>query len=444
VNEGDAVRPAAVRSDYVPKESYISADYVRLEKQRLWPKVWQIACREEELPRNGSFVTFEIAGESIIVVRTPEGIRAYYNVCQHRGRRLLEGEGQVAKIQCRFHGWRWSLDGRIEHVLDRDDWKGALCDDELHLKAPQVDTWGGFVWINMDPAAGTLRSYLAPAIDYLDPYDFGAMRYRWYKTFRLRCNWKVAMEAFNEGYHVAATHPQLLPYYDDVNTSVAHGKHAMFHYREARPMGQPSARLNRPLLDDTREAVHKYVTMMDRELNAIVSDRMGQVSSRLVSELQPGTKDFDTLAALMQFTYEAATATGAGWPAISAEQVMAAGTDWHLFPNAITLMFPDAAIWYRARPSGDDPNACLFDVWSLQRYAPGAEPKLRREFYQDWRSCETLGQVLEQDFGNMEQVQAGMHSRGFTAARPNPKQEIAVSNYHRVLHEYLGSGGEDR
>lgn len=430
---------STVRDDYVPKESYIAPEYVALEKERLWPRVWQIACREEELPRVGSFVTFDIVGESIILIRTAEGIRAYYNVCQHRGRRLLDGCGQVPNLHCRFHGWRWSLEGKLEFVLDPQDWKGGLCTEELHLKSPQVDTWGGFVWINMDPAAEPLRQYLSPAIDYLDPYDFGAMRYRWYKTFRLRCNWKVAIEAFNEGYHVAATHPQLLPYYDDINTSLAFGKHAMFHYQEARPMGQPSARLNKPLLDDTREAVHKYVTMMDRELKAIVSDRMGQAASRLVSEMPTGTRDFDTLMALMKFTYESGVASGAGWPAITAEQVAAAGTDWHLFPNAITLMFPDAAIWYRARPDGNDPDSCLFDVWSLQRFAPGAEPKLKREFYADWRQCADLGQILEQDFSNMEQVQAGMHSRGFVSARTNPKQEIAISNYHRVLHRYLAA-----
>lgn len=431
-------KPESVHEDYVPKDSYISPDYVRLEKQKLWPRVWQIACREEELPNVGNYVVYEVAGESIAVIRSPVGIKAFYNVCQHRGRKLLDNAfGQTPHFHCRFHGWRWGLEGQIEHVLDEQDWKGSLCNVDLNLKAPQVDTWGGFVWINMDLDAEPLRTYLEPAINFLDPYDFASMRFRWYKTFRIRCNWKVALEAFNEGYHVAATHPQLLPYYDDINTSVAHGKHSMFHYWEARPMGQPSARLNKPLLDDTREAVRKYVTMMDRELNAILSDRMGQVAGRLVTDLPEGTKDFDTLAALMQFTEEAAQVSGAGWPDISLEQVAAAGTDWHLFPNTITLMFPDAAIWYRARPYGDNPDECLFDVWSLQRFAPGSEPKLKREYYDDWRSCENLGQILDQDFSNMESVQQGMHSRGFAAARTNPKQEVAISNTHRVLYEYL-------
>ena len=422
----------------VSKDVYVSGEYAALEKERLWPRVWQIACREEELPQKGSYLVYEVAGESILVLRTAEGIRAFYNVCQHRGRRLLESSGQVSLIRCGFHGWQWTLDGKIDRVLDPQDWNGSLRMDELHLKPVHVDTWGGFVWINMDPQAEPLRRYLSPAIEFLDPFDFGAMRYRWYKTFALRCNWKVALEAFNEGYHVAATHPQLLPYYDDINTSIAYGKHAMFHYLEARPMGQPSARLNRPLLDDTRESVHKYVVMMDRELNAIVSDRMGQSSSRLLKDLPEGTKDFDTLMALMQYTHEVAMASGAGWPNISAKQVAAAGTDWHLFPNAITLMFPDAALWYRARPNGDDPNACLFDVWSLQRFAPGTEPKLTREFYANWRECRYLGQILSQDFSNMEEVQAGMHSRGFSKPVINPKQEAAIANHQRVLREYLG------
>ncbi|MFT3754448.1 MAG: SRPBCC family protein [Pseudoxanthomonas sp.] len=430
------------REWFVTKDSYLLPEYAKLEKERLWPRVWQIACREEELPRVGSYVTFEVAGESILVIRTSKdvgGINAFYNVCQHRGRKLLEGCGETNNIYCRYHGWRWSLEGKIEHIQDREDWEGGLKDEELHLKKPLVDTWGGFVWINMDNAAEPLHDYLQPALGFLDPYEFEKMRYRWSKSFVLNCNWKVALEGFNEGYHVAATHPQLLPYFDDMTRAVVHGKHAMFHYNESKPYGQPSRRLNRPPLDDTRESVFKYMTMMDRELNAIISDNMAKIAApRLIKDLPPGTKDYDTLMGLMQFTAEADIATGAGWPTITAEQMAGAGTDWHLFPNAITLMLPDGAIWYRARPYGDDPDYCQFDVMSLQRFPPGQEPKVEREFYQDWRDCKQLGQILTQDFSNFEQVQAGMKSRGFVGSLTNPKQETPVSNYHRVLHEYLG------
>lgn len=102
-----------VRSDLVPKDAYIDPSYVKQEGERLWPKVWQVACREEELKEIGEYITYNIAHESIIVVRTTGGIRAHHNVCQHRGRRLTEGCGKTNSFMCRYHGWRWNLDGSL-------------------------------------------------------------------------------------------------------------------------------------------------------------------------------------------------------------------------------------------------------------------------------------------------------------------------------------------
>jgi len=112
---------AAVRADFVPKSDYISPEVLRLENERLWPRVWQIACRLQELPRVGDFVTYDIAGESILLVRAgATDVKAYFNVCQHRGRRLKEGCGNTGEsIFCRFHGWRYRLDGSVSRVTSR-------------------------------------------------------------------------------------------------------------------------------------------------------------------------------------------------------------------------------------------------------------------------------------------------------------------------------------
>ena len=94
--------------------SYRSREIVQLEKERLWPRVWQLACRLEEIPYVGDYVTYDLLDESIIVVReTPERIRAFHNVCQHRGRRLTEGCGTAQRLQCRYHAWQWGLDGKV-------------------------------------------------------------------------------------------------------------------------------------------------------------------------------------------------------------------------------------------------------------------------------------------------------------------------------------------
>jgi nitrite reductase/ring-hydroxylating ferredoxin subunit len=436
---------ASVRADFVPKATYIAPEFVRLEKERLWPRVWQVACREEEVAEPGDYLTYEVADESIIVIRLADGrIKAYYNACRHRGRRLTEGCGTAKNLFCRYHGWRWNLDGTIREVVDRDDWDGRLTDEELRLREPLVDTWGGFVFVNMDPGAEPLRQYLDPIPEIFDPFEFERFRHRWYKTVVLPCNWKTALEAFNEGYHVQTTHPQLLRWNDDMTTSSSFGMHSTFTGAEDNwPLGAPSRRLGQPFPKDLRPGVISFVELMEEQLKAIWTPRDLAAAHRLNRDLTDGSDPAEVLGALMRFAAEAAEAEGAGWPRLTAENLIRAGQDWHIFPNLIVLPYPDGALWYRARPNGDDPDSCVFDIWSLMRYAPGAEPELKREYFADWREHDQWGKILEQDFQNLSAVQQGMKSRGFPGARPSPRQERAISNFHRVLHEFYAKEAVD-
>lgn len=438
-------RIAQVRDDYVPKEAYICRDFAQLEKRKLWTRVWQVACREEELPRVGDYVTYDICDNSFIVVRAaPDRIRAYYNVCMHRGRRLTASCGHAKQFHCNFHGWRWNLDGSLNRKLDPEDWHGcpSVSDSDFALREVQVGTWGGFVYINPDPEAEPLADYLAPMPDFIDPYEFQTWRYRWNVSVRVPCNWKVALEAFNEGYHVAATHPQLLKSMgDDVTRSFTFGKHGMFNYSTAtRPYGAPSPRTGLPVPDDLRPGMISFFDEMNLTLKAIYTERDTEAARRLMTEASASDDPMTLVAKMAQFQKEAAEASGAGWPSITFDQLVRAGTDWHVFPNQVFLMYFDGAISYRARPDGDDPDSCIFDVWSLARYAPGAEPRAERQtFYgkDDWKSFDNVSIILAQDFANMEEVQKGMKTDAFAAARPNPVQESSVSNLHRWIGAYV-------
>ena len=178
---------------------------------------------------------------------------------------------------------------------------------------------------------------------------------------------------------------------------------------------------------------------MSRNLQALAAPRSVEAVQRLWTELPDNPSHEETLKKLREVQVEAGIASGAGWPDITPEQLRKAGADWHIFPNLITLMRPDGALVYRSRPDGDDPDSCIFDIWSLVRYRPGAEPPLKREFFHgkdDYRTTD-FGQVLNQDFSNLGEVQKGMKSRGFKGARPSPLQESVISNHHRVIHEYL-------
>lgn len=428
-----------VRDDFVPKEDYISAEFAAREKQRLWPRVWQIACRLEEIPKVGDFVTYDIADESIIIVRAgADDVRAFYNACLHRGRKLTNGCGHANKLFCRYHGWTWKLDGSNETVVDREDWGAALTEEGLRLAGPKIDFWGGWVFINMDPNAAPLLDYLDPIPSVFKNYELEAMRYRWYKTVVLPCNWKVALEAFNEGYHVQTTHRQLLPFYDDMTASEAHGLHGTFFSPpDIRPTGMPSRRLDLPAPNDLRQGFYSFIDMNDRDLKAIVSERAHRAAQRVLEEVPAGASHMDVLMQFGAFTAEAAIREGAGYPNLTYEEVARAGTDWHVFPNHVFLPAPDAMLAYRARPYKNDPDRCIYDIWSLVRYAPDQVPPLKREFYENWQDHDGWGLILEQDFRNLADIQEGMKSRGFPGSRPSPVQERSVSNFHRVLRRYV-------
>ena len=424
----------------ISRENYISRDVLQKEKDKLWPKVWQVAGRSEEIPQPGDFITYDVADESIIVVRARDGaIMAYHNVCPHRGRQLTEGCGRASQFRCRYHGWTFGLDGRNLQVQDRQDWGDNLSDDELALHPVKVGQWGGFIWINMDPECEPLSAYLETLPHYLDPFEYENLRYRWYLELTLPCNWKVALEAFMEGYHVAATHPQLLAVQgEDYTQSYAHGKHAHFGYfTAAAPLGGPSPRLNEPTPKDMRPGVIEFFRQMEEDFGAIFTDRDFEAAKGIMDVVPADADPMVAFGTAVELGRAAADAEGAGYPPnLDYEKIAAAGADWHIFPNCVTLPWFDGAVWYRARPNGDDPDSCIFNVWSLKRYAPGKEPKLERRVFKNVEG-QDFGLIVNQDIANMNAVQRGMKSRAFSHARPNPIQEVEVSNFHATLEHYL-------
>ena len=429
-----------VRIDFVPAAGYISPEHARLEKERLWPRVWQMACREEEIPNPGDYYTYNIADESIAVVRTETGdIAAYYNVCPHRGRRLTTGCGKMGRFHCKYHGWKWSLDGKPLDVIDRQDWGDLLQDPDITLQAVKVGRWGGWVFINMDPESESLDQYLAPAKPFLDPFEFEKMRYRWRRQITLPANWKVALEAFNEGYHVQTTHRQLLVAFDDMTYSAAYGPHGMFGYEPTRLTGLPSPRIadeETRAKASMRDGFAWFVRNIWETLDATATTAMVRAVDRMKEALPQDAPMMDVFGTYARFHREEADKDGTPWPYITIEQMMAAGTDWHIFPNMVFLQQPTNLLGYRARPNGDDPDSCIFEIYVLERFAPGQEPKVEIETATDWTQVD-WGLILAQDFQNMGEIQQGMKSRGFKGARPSPVQERAISNFHQTLHHYL-------
>jgi phenylpropionate dioxygenase-like ring-hydroxylating dioxygenase large terminal subunit len=436
--------PEAIREDFIPKDAYYSREFAALEEERLWPRVWQMVGRLEEFPKVGDYLTYDILGDSILIVRNaPDSLKAYHNVCMHRGRRLLDGCGSVQEITCRFHGWRYNLNGENTRIVDAADWGGRLTPEDTHLREVLIDTWGGWVFINMDPEAESLASFLSPMQDYLDKFEFESLRYHWFKTTILPSNWKTAVEFFNEFYHVQQAHPQVLPFTNDYSKSGGFGKHGMmwFEAEGSVPLSR-SPRLPAKTEPDYRNFVLDFVERYHTELEAMVTTRHYHAAQRLRTEVEASASPTEVLTKWMQFRLEAAEADGSGWPKdLPFDYINRSGLDWHVFPNFVFLHGTvDGLLGYRARPNGDDPESCIFDVFSLQRFGPGKAPVLNREFHPDWRAAK-WPRIYAQDFVNIPEVQKGMHSRGFTGSRPNPVQERAITHFHRTLRSFIADGG---
>ena len=433
-----------------PVEAFLSPEYAKAEADRLWAKVWQMAGRVEEIPEVGSFITYEIGDDSILIVRSAaDKIKAFHNVCPHRGRRLVDtrsGEnracGKRQRFVCGFHGWTYNAEGQNTFVLDPQDWKGALTEERTSLAEVKVDTWGGWIYINMDLNCVSLREYLEPAAGVLDPFEFAKMRYKWRQWVIYPSNWKTALEAFMEPYHVAGTHPQLLKYGEFYAFSKAYDLHGVSGFDERDPalkMKSSSTITRAGKGGDARKSIYDLQNEIYTTVNnASSTETLVNAAKRLVDELPEGTPPQEVMKHWFASARADDAARGVNWPTIKQEQLAEAGLAWHIFPNMAILQGITFALCYRARPYGDDPNMCIFESYAIERFPEGQEPQTEWVYAEP--TADKWGSVLAQDYSNMASVQKGMRSRGFRGPQPNPHQERKITNFHRNLAKYMGTG----
>ncbi len=422
---------------YVPKERYYSREFFELEKEHLWPHVWQMAAREEELPNPGDFVEYEITGKSILLVRQTDGsIKALHNACRHRATELAKGAGRLPgkQLVCPFHGWRWNLDGSNSFVFKESAFDPqCLKPDDLRLRECLVETWAGHVWINMDLDAPPLMEALSPVAELLDGVGVGNMRVKWWKRGILNANWKMAQEAFFEGYHVMQTHPQLLM---GGGEEVGEYTAAAIDYTAFK---NGHSRFQSETYDRavaSGEQFIAYARMLAEGQDAMTLDSDVRVFDGVRNRVGDHP-DFSTAAIAALYDY----AAGAGIPmAPLSEKMILWGGEIYMFPNYLMLPMYGNCLCYRSRPYNDDPEWCQFDVWSLTTYPVGQEPE-RAELLGvfDKEDTEHWGLIPRQDFSNIEAQQRGLHSMGFDHLRLSNKYEISIANMHEELDRRLAA-----
>lgn len=394
-------------SAQVPKDRYLSAERAALERERLWPRVWLHAAAGELVARPGQFVTVRLGGATdVLVIRGDDGaVRAFHNVCQHRGRRLVdETHGETRALRCPLHHWQWQLDGGLARIPERASF-GALARDDIRLAALPCAAWNGQVFVHLGEPAQTLEAWLAPATAALAPYDLEDYALVDQKTFELPCNWKTVADLFNEAYHVAAVHPYLLGMVDPSSlAAVTHGPHCEHTFT----IGRPSAQAD-PV--EVTEA-----------LEGLLRD----------NGADPAGLDGDARRAPEVLR---AALRAQGIERLSDDE-LTMGRSWMLFPSQTLNVYPTNAMLHRHRPHPTDPERTSFDQLTFRRVAPGDErpiPKVSRYAVDE---IEGSGKVTEDDLAQVLAVQRGMHSPGFEHLRLG-RFEVAILHMHATVQRYL-------
>ncbi len=191
----------------------------------------------------GDYFEYRAGPYSVLIVRGDDGeLRAFQNVCRHRGNSICQGSGEgLTQIRCPWHRWTWDLRGQLREVPSRK-WFGGLVNDDFPLFPVSVGAWARIVFVNLDPDAPPLLEYLEGIPDDTAWADLDEFRCAAVTHTMVDCNWKVIADGFGETYHVQGIHPEMLGSMDDINTKQRLWDHHGVSYQQ---YGVPSPRLGR-------------------------------------------------------------------------------------------------------------------------------------------------------------------------------------------------------
>jgi nitrite reductase/ring-hydroxylating ferredoxin subunit len=467
----------------VPVERYFSREFHDLEVEKIWKRVWQMACHEDDIPDVGDYHVYSIAHLSFLIVRSgADEFKAFHNACLHRGRLLRETHGKWAsELRCAYHGWAWGLDGSLKEVPCQWDFP-SLKPENYSLPEVKVGRWGGFIFINPDDDAEPLEDYLGTLSDHftLLPYE---QRYKAAHVAKiLRCNWKVAQEAFSEAYHVVATHPTILGGIGDANS-----KYDVFgnFSRAISPNGTPSPHVAGAPAEPLEDA--RLYTKLRHPLSGAVYERVEQGVVR-VSTSDGRTGIFDDQGRRIEGDIGQVDPNMCGWiggrqlpeaettplphvepaPGRNLRAAMAAPSrealrpilgdrvdgisDAELVDSIYLTVFPNFHPWgsfnpivYRFRPHGDNPEECIHECMFFAPAPDGEKRPPAAPIHwlgpdDDWVEAPELGmlaKVFNQDVYNVPRVQAGLKTMKNPQVIFADYGETKPRHFHELLETWI-------
>ena len=414
------------------KEGYFSRDYMAREWQKMWTRTWLIAGVTADLQSVGDYFLFDISQESIIVTRTEEGIKAFYNVCSHRGSKLVfEQRGNKKIFVCPFHSWSFHHTGELRRITDEETFHPEVVAHRPGLTPVACEEHAGIVFINMQEDPPPLPDMLGLPEGYLEAYNIQDMKVVRHVRSEWGSNWKVGVEAFYESYHLHAVHPETRGVMGDLNVQYdlyPHGASRMIV-----PLGQPSPRAH----DQT--TVNEGLQIMLRDAGLDPEGFTGTAA--------------DVRQAIQQGKRERAERLGLDYSRFTDGQL---SDSWAtgIFPNVQIGCHPEAAFLMRFLPHETDPERFYYDTMTLMfpvedpDYCPpgwmglpegtdvSGSVRPQTEHYTKEQDA-NLGLVLSQDSTLMPIVQQGMRSRGFKGQLWG-EQEQRLRHFHVELERRLG------
>lgn len=424
-----------IPSGTIPVGNYLDPAYFADEVKYLWPRVWQVVCREEEIPNSADFVLYENVGMSLIISRQADGsIKALHNSCLHRGRRLVTEQGCKARFTCPYHGLSWKNDGTSHAnplAFDFPQWT----DGTPPLPEARVERWGGWVFINCDPDAPGLDSVLGAMVGHFERWEPEKRYIALHVRKVVPCNWKLTAEAFMESHHAPTTHPQILPYMTDVNSQYDAVTDDVTRQFSAQLIPSPFAGRHY----EEEEIVSTMLGVGSR-LKASVGDAAmaipeGSTARQHVSQIMRGI-----LNAEDGYDYDG-----------FADAEMVDALLYNVFPHLSFWGGAMPSLNYVWRPNGLDPASSIMDVYMLRRSPESGRPapakrvdvQIDQSFTEasEWSGMSPgLAKILDQDMTNLPEVQAGLMASASGVVEFSAYTEMRLRHLHAKIDAIIAEG----
>lgn len=423
----------ATNEFHIDPDWFWSKDRAEQEWTHMWSKLWHMGPRVEELPEAGDVFVHSLGRESLLFVHEESGeVKGLYNVCRHRGNRLVlspDGPAYVSNFRCAFHGWCYDLEGKLKSAAYRERFDQQVINDPARtsLAGFRVEKFAGWYWYTLDDQAPDLMTYLGPIAPRLAAYKMEKAQIIDYKTFEFNSNWKTTFDAFNESYHFQTLHSEVLAWgNEDAPITLLN-----IHSYMVNEYGRPSKLFGEQVaLNPALETLLSATGIDPKTFLGKATDVRRAVQEAKRAKQAAGQETFP-------------------YADLNDSQLSDA-YHYMVFPSTHFNLFPEffVTLRYRPHPSGD-PEKTYFDFIMCaplaegevvpqyeHRVVRGSEEAVEDVLKWGVRQHPIVNEVLGQDVGLVEFVQQGQRSQSFSGGILST-DERRIEHFHRNIDELI-------